>query len=587
MKTPYTFFWAMLFFGSISAQTVPVTFQVDMNNQTVDPALGVHVAGNFQGWDPAATVMSDDDMDGVYEVTYDIADSLSLIEYKFVNGNDWGMDESAPEACSWNGGGNRHFELDGEVTLEAPCFGQCAACGITTVLFKVDMSQLEAINPIGVHMNGNFNENGAWSATDFLPMDDSDGDLIYTYVAQMDGAMLETVDTALFKFVNGNVWDFAEGLEGECTINGDRFLALDGGDMVYELAPGQPYCYNACASCVSPTPVTFKVDMSTQAEVSVNGVCVAGSFQGWTAGLDFLSDDDGDLVYELTTNVPPGDYEFKFINGNNWGGDGEGNVDNENPPGECVTNGNRNFTVGAEAITVQYCYNQCSETCVEDPNPAPITFQVDMANETVSENGVWLIGGITTPQWQAGALQMSDNDGDNLYEVTYEVSGSAFFEYRYCNGDPYPGGTVDDAVAELGDFDAGGCGQANPFGEANRTHTRSGEPEVLGAYCFTSCLDCNGDTVGTVIGVEEVEDWIGLEVYPNPAQDILNVRVNGFEGLADVRAFDLAGRVVLSERAMVSRGTVLRYTTEAFETGVYILEVRSGLKRSVIRLTAE
>ena len=146
---------------------------------------------------------------------------------------------------------------------------------------------------------------------------------------------------------------------------------------------------------------------------------------------------------------------------------------------------------------------------------------------------------------------------------------------------------MDDAVAELGDFDAGGCGQANPFGEANRTHTRSGEPEVLGAYCFTSCLDCNGDTVGTVIGVEEVEDWIGLEVYPNPAQDILNVRVNGFEGLADVRAFDLAGRVVLSERAMVSRGTVLRYTTEAFETGVYILEVRSGLKRSVIRLTAE
>ena len=45
---------------------------------------------------------------------------------------------------------------------------------------------------------------------------------------------------------------------------------------------GQPYCYNTCGSCVAPTPVTFQVDMSTQAEVSVNGVCVAGSFQGWT-----------------------------------------------------------------------------------------------------------------------------------------------------------------------------------------------------------------------------------------------------------------------------------------------------------------
>ena len=32
-------------------------------------------------------------------------------------------------------------------------------------------------------------------------------------------------------------------------------------------------------------------------------------------------------------DVAPGDYEFKFINGNNWGGDGDGNIDNENPPG--------------------------------------------------------------------------------------------------------------------------------------------------------------------------------------------------------------------------------------------------------------
>ena len=100
--------------------------------------------------------------------------------------------------------------------------------------------------------------------------------------------------------------------------------------MVYEANPaGQAYCYNTCGSCVAPTPVTFRVDMSTQAEVSVNGVCVAGNFQGWTRGADFLSDDDGDMVYETTLDVAPGDYEFKFINGNNWGGDGEGNIDNE------------------------------------------------------------------------------------------------------------------------------------------------------------------------------------------------------------------------------------------------------------------
>ena len=582
MKTPYAFLLAMVLGWGLQAQTVPVTFSVDMNNQTVDEAVGIHVAGNFQGWDPASTMMADDDLDGIYTVTVDVSDTLDIVEYKFVNGNAWGSDEAAPEACAWNGGTNRWFALDGETTLDTPCFGQCGACGTSTVLFKVDMSQEDAINPVGVHMNGNFN---GWDGTNFLMMDDADGDLVYTYVATIDGAALETVDTVQFKFVNGNAWGFDENPDGECAAQGNRFLALSGEDMVYEAAAGQAHCYNTCGSCVAPTPVTFRVDMSTQAEVSVNGVCVAGSFQGWTPGVDFLTDDDGDMVYEVTLDVAPGDYEFKFINGNNWGGDGDGNIDNENPPGDCTSSGNRTFSVVADPVTVQYCYNQCSETCMADPNPAPITFQVDMTNETVAETGVWFIGGVTTPQWQAGALQMSDDDGDNVYQVTYEVSGAAFFEYRYCNGDPYPDGVQDDSVAEVGDFEAGGCGQGNPFGEFNRTHVRSGEPEVLGAYCYASCLDCNGDTVGTIIGIEELQDFIGIEAFPNPAEDMLNVRFDGFDGLADIRVFDLSGQVIFSDRTRVVPGTVTTYGTDRFRPGIYILEVRNGLQRSTLRLT--
>lgn len=581
MKTQLTLSLALMLAWGAQGQNVSITFSVDMNNETV-AAEGVHVAGNFQGWDPAGTMMTDADMDGIYEVTVDIPDTLNLVEYKFVNGNDWGMDEAAPAPCAWNGGTNRHFEPMGDTVLDTPCFGLCGPCGTTTILFQVDMSQEDAINPLGVHMNGNFN---GWNASNFLMMDDADGDMVYTYVATVDGAMLNPMDTVQFKFVNGNAWGFDENPDGDCSVQGNRFLALAGGDLVYEASVGQAFCYNTCGSCVAPTPVTFRVDMSTQAEVSANGVCVAGSFQGWSAGVDFLTDDDGDMVYEVTLDVAPGDYEFKFINGNNWGGDGDGNIDNENPPGECVTNGNRTISVGTEPLVVQYCYNQCSESCVADPDPAPITFQVDMTNETVSENGVWVIGGMTSPQWQAGALQMSDADGDNIYDVTYEVSGPAFFEYRFTNGDPYPNGEVDDDVSEDGDFEAGGCGQGNPFGEFNRMHTRSGEAEVLGAYCFASCLDCNGDTVGTIIGIQEIEDWIGLEVFPNPATDVLQVKLEGAEGLVELRCYDLTGKVVLADRRTVTQQEVLSYDTDGFVPGLYILEVRSGLRRSTMRLT--
>lgn len=399
MKKIYTFLVAALVSAASSAQTVPVTFSVDMNNETV-AAEGVHVAGSFQGWDPAGTMLTDDDMDGIYQVTVEVSDTLASIQYKFLNGNEWGTDETCPEACAFPGSTDRTADIDGPTDLPVVCFGACAACGISTVMFKVDMSQEDAINPVGVHMNGNFN---GWNGSNFLMMEDADGDMVYTYTTQIDGSALDPVDTVEFKFVNGNAWGFDENPEGECAAQGNRFMVLTGGDQVYEVAgTGQAYCYNSCGGCVAPTPVTFRVDMSSQAAVSVNGVCVAGSFQGWTPGADFLYDDDGDLVFEATIDVAPGDYEFKFINGNNWGGDGEGNIDNENPPGECVSNGNRTFSVGTDPVTVQYCYNQCSETCVADPDPASITFQIDMTNETVAETGVWLIGGMTSPQWQAG-----------------------------------------------------------------------------------------------------------------------------------------------------------------------------------------
>ena len=44
-----------------------ITLHVDMNNQEVS-SDGVHVAGSFQGWDPAATQLLDPDMDGIYAV---------------------------------------------------------------------------------------------------------------------------------------------------------------------------------------------------------------------------------------------------------------------------------------------------------------------------------------------------------------------------------------------------------------------------------------------------------------------------------------------------------------------------------------
>ena len=79
-----------------------------------------------------------------------------------------------------------------------------------------------------------------------------------------------------------------------------------------------------------------------------------------------------------------------------------------------------------------------------------MTFRVDMTEEEVSATGVWVIGNFTNPNWQAGAIQMTDDDMDGVYEVTVNISGSATILYKFTNGDPTTGDNGVDFVEESG-----------------------------------------------------------------------------------------------------------------------------------------
>ena len=68
---------------SFKAQTVDVTFRVDMQFETVS-LNGVHLAGSMQGWNTVATPMNNPNGDNVWEVTLSL-DTGSYYEYKFIN----------------------------------------------------------------------------------------------------------------------------------------------------------------------------------------------------------------------------------------------------------------------------------------------------------------------------------------------------------------------------------------------------------------------------------------------------------------------------------------------------------------------
>ncbi len=551
------------------AQTT-VTLTVDMTNEMVSMD-GVHVAGNFQGWDPAATPMTDNG-DGTWSHTF-TSDTAASYQYKFVNGNAWGTDEGVPAACAVDG--NRGITVDGmmgDVSAEA-CFGNCAACGMTTVRFRVDMAN-EEVSPFGVHVAGSFN---AWSF-DGLELLDDDGDMVYEVIYSWDAG---TDTSIVYKFVNGNsTADLLESVEGDCSDPaepqfGNRYLALDASDIVVSAnVSGSPYCFNSCGSCVAPLAVTFNIDMSVVASVSENGVHLAGSFQGWEpAGTPMM--DNGDGTWSVTVEMEPGTYEFKFINSNAW----DGNEENMEGTG-CNAGGNRIASFDADNSTYTACFNTCpGESCVPDPDPADVTFRVNAANQELMEGDTLFLWGSFTG-WQGGAIAMTDADADGIWEHTETISGGANVDYKYSIGHPNSEGMIEeDGVFILdGDttnFEAAGCGAGNGFGGFNRRHVRSSVAEVLDVVCFNECSDCEGSDAS----VYDATVIFGL--FPNPATD--RVVLTGAQGNADVFVLDVQGREVMSLNNAPLNGR-FELNVAGLEAGAYTVVIRQGLRQGAQRI---
>ncbi len=192
-------------------QNVDVTFSVDMQEQTVPPE-GVHIAGSFPApypvWDPAGIIMNLQPASTVYAVTLSLP-AGTTIEFKYVNGAAWGLDESVPAYCAQNG--NRYLTVpdNNPYALPVVCFGKCTQCNPppVDVTFRVDMSN-ETVSPYGVHVAGTFN---GWNASATELLDQGNG--VYAATVTLgEGEYHE------FKYLNGNAWGTDESVPPGCAI---------------------------------------------------------------------------------------------------------------------------------------------------------------------------------------------------------------------------------------------------------------------------------------------------------------------------------------------------------------------------------
>ena len=181
--------------------------------------------------------------------------------------------------------------------------------------------------------------------------------------------------------------------------------------------------------------VTFRLDVGAYPG-TVSSASMFGTFSGWDANGNPMSDADGDGVYELTLSLEPGLQEYKYRINFSADENFDGSEACTTPPAEFV---NRVVDVVDNATLEVVCWNSC-DACGDsnggggNPNlpTYDLTINLNMANEVVSAEGVFLTGGAAFGV--PGDNPMSDEDGDGIYSLTLQVDSGFASDYTFTNG---------------------------------------------------------------------------------------------------------------------------------------------------------
>jgi hypothetical protein len=243
-----------------------VTFSVDLSEYT-GTYTAVNINGIFNNWCGACALMTDDNLDGIYELTVDMA--AGQIEYKFTL-DAWTEQEyfTPGTPCTITTGNftNRVYQVSGDATLDTVCWESCSDCsaGPTSadVTFKIDMSTYTGAITV-VNLNGTFN---GWCGGCAAMVDDN-ADGIYEITVNL------LTGPAEYKFtVDG--WDFDETLtEGDpCTETTDGFTNRVINVTEETVLPA--VCWESCEACV-----TGLWEQEAQATFSIFPNPTSGNFQ--------------------------------------------------------------------------------------------------------------------------------------------------------------------------------------------------------------------------------------------------------------------------------------------------------------------
>jgi len=598
---------------ALNAQ-VDVTFKVDMKEEAstgkfVAADHQVEVRGSFNGWDFGDNrYLEDGDNDLIYEGIIQVPSDDTTFYKFFHTGGD-----------SWEGDPNREIITTTEAVVLDPIFfnKRMGTGAAATITFEVDMSVVSAgaFDPatMPVKVAGSFTD---WGNSAF-DLADADGDSIYTatFTQNDTGGTFVGGDLLVFKFIFDDGSELQWESEIVTTGDNNRFAYLEDGDNTFAALWN-----NAAGAEFADGNITFNVDMSVMEDALVfdpnlDSVEVRGGFNGWSDGnpdiahLDqnFLVPTDWFLQVPFVGQQVGSEQAFKYYIA----------IDSMSNPtkGALYTDGwERPYSTGGgnrpaifagepDQILEKVFYDGVLPNYFIADDGIEITFSVEMTPATNAEeyarpfnpasDTVWWVCEqptfILTQGWEdtddMRVLELTDGDGDMVYEGTLTIQAPAWngFEYRYgfSAGQDLNNGSLEVEPAGFGSF-----------AYRVRYIEQSGNQSFVQPYAAPmdtwKTVENKSDEweegpSGDITGVRELDlvaNKFALDQnYPNPFNPTTQIRFSiPSSDVVTLKIYSLLGEEVktLINEDMTAGSYELDFNASNLASGLYFYTLSSG-----------
>jgi hypothetical protein len=259
-----------------------------------------------------------------------------------------------------------------------------------------------------------------------------------------------------------------------------------------------------------------------------------------------MSDANGDNIWDATTTLQEGSYEFKFSH-DNWLASEQ--LTSGDP---CtVTDGtfvNRLLNVQSDTTLSAVCWASC-QPCFA-PLPVQVTLNVDLGSAVAAS--VEVSG--TFNDYCLGCAPMTAL-GNNQYTLTLDViPGVHYYSFTINNGTLLE--SLSDDVCTVGSLIGGYLRELVVSEDVN-----------VAIVCWESCAPC-------AVGVE-VLNTDKLHVFPNPANETVRLELQQ-PWQATFRLLDVTGREVIAGKTQGR--TRIDISTQSLSEGVYQLQLTDGTR---------